>query len=1034
MDDRTRAARNGLFQELKPKCIELSQLVMRDDGSRSHSKALLESATGLLKLLERSCRRADGVFDEKLADYVFFPLSQILRKKQTDLLSEVTVKCLRILLEYGWSRIITLDLAKQLLILLTFIAGGVPGKEDPAPPEELVTEAYGALAALFRDLAAMPGGAASLVESGTIPALGHTVTVILEGVTSGPSKEAQIQALEAIDEVLHCIKDPNALASFLPGIVSALTKCLMPQTGSRRTRKTLVKAISTLSYVLVSVLSDVQTRSIRNHTDSEADATQTAVEQKPLTKAWLKASAGQIKLALSNVIRLRSHESAEVRKALNRLCITILDECHDTLAEAASMLVETCMILSGVDEEDNLSLRATTLVDLASIHPDLSELIKSNIYNWVTSLPRVMQANDEKVKLAALGQLSKAQELLVGRDSESSILDEALGNALRDSITVTLQSPHHYHVLEEAEFNLNSQSALTLTTNTALSLQFEPIIMAEQSQVKTRDKLVSLLSKLGTRQSQLGMASKMLEYARAASGPSLLSAYWLASQISRSAASNNEDLDKFFESSLTLSDEQEAMNAELFSFSQSLLTEIDDRTSDWRLQAVALEVIADAARRMKQEFRTDLIDTLYPVAQLLGSPNSRLREHAITCLNITSASCGYLNTSELIVDNVDYMVNAISLRLNTFDISTQAPQVLVMMIRLTGPSLLLYLDDVVDSIFAALDNFHGYHRLVDVLFSVLGEIVSVGSKSTLLRIENTPISHRKTRPQAPKISQTVALIATKQKELEDAKPQAHEPFPKKPWKSAKTLLDERDAALNPPDNGSDTSPEDDEVEPSQEVEKAPPTKTATMLINIARLSQHYLTSSSPVLRSKLLSLIRTSSLALYQDEDSFLPLINDVWPVLTPRLYDTEAYVQISACEAVATICECAGDFLGTRIRDEFGALITMVRKTRVAMENDKKSGAGRGVYAQSSKRWEAVVGLLVAIVGHVEIEDDMFDEVVDVLGILVWEREDVRTVLELVNGDAIWLAQWVAEKSVTLARPVMEGYEFVAIHTPTVA
>lgn len=924
-----------------------------------------------------------------------------------------------------------IDLAKQLLILLTFIAGGVPGQEDPAASEELVVEAYGALAALFRDLAATPGGSASLVESGTIPALGHAVTVILEGVTSGPSTEAQIQALDAIDAVWHCIKDPNALANFLPGTISALTKCLMPQTGSRRTRGTLVKALWTLNYILVSVLSDIQTRSIRIDAKSKEDTPETAFEQKPLTKSWLKASAGQIKLALSNVIRLRSHESAEVRKALNRLCITILDECHDTLAEAASMLVETCLTLSGVDEEDSLSLRTTTLVDLAAIHPDLNELIKSNIYNWLTSLPRVMQANDEKVKLAALGQLAKAQELLVGLNSQSSILDEALGNALRDSITVTLQSSKHTHALEEADFDLNSQSALTLTTSTALSLQFEPIIMAEQSQVKTRGELMSLLANLGTRKSQLTMASEMLEYARGASGPSMLSAYWLASQISRSAASSNKDLDEFFEPSLTLSDEQEAVNEELFSFSQSLLTETDDRTSDWRLQAIALEVVADAARRMKLEFRTELIDTVYPVVQLLGSSNSRLREHAITCLNIISASCGYTNASELIVDNVDYMVNAISLRLNTFDISTQAPQVLVMMIRLTGPSLLLYLDDVVDSIFAALDNFHGYHRLVDILFSVLGEIVAVGSKSIQLHIENTPtISHCKTRPPAPKISDILALITPKPNKLEDAKPQAHESFPNKPWKSAKTLLDERDAALNPPENDSNTSPEDDEPESSQEVEKVPPTKTATMLTNIARLSQHYLTSSSPILRSKLLSLIRTSSLALYQDEDSFLPLINDIWPVLTPRLYDSETYVQIFACEAVATICECAGDFLSTRIRDEFGALMTMARKARAAMVNDKKSGAGRGVYAQSSKGWDAVVKLFVAIVGCVRIEDDMFDEVVDVLGILVWEREDVKTALEVVNRDAVWLAKWVAGKSAALERPVMEGYEFVAIDT----
>jgi hypothetical protein len=1011
-------------EQLKPKCIELSQLALRDDGSIGHSKALLKSTTDLLSLLERSCRRSDGVFDEKLADYVFFPLSQILRRKQkyTDLLSEVSIKCLRILLEYGWKNSIALDLAKQLLILLTFVAGGVPGREATTRPEEVVIEAFGGLAALFKDLTVTPGGAAALIEPGTVPALGHTVTVVLDGVTNGPSAEAQIQALQTLDALWHCIKDPQALSNFLPGTVSGLTKCLMPATGSRRTRKTLVKALEILSYVLVSVLSDVRTRSIRNEPSSAIIASTTTADQKPPTNSWLKASAGQIKLALSNVIRLRSHESAEVRKALNRLCITLLDECHESLAGAASILVETCMTLTGIDDDEGgglFSKRSTTLIDLASIYPDLTELIKSTIFNWVTSLPRIMQANDDGVKLVALEQLSKAQDLLVGLNLQSSILEDALGNSLRDSITVTLEAPSQNKALQEADFDLNSQSALMLTTDNSLSTQFSPIVMARESQKNIRDQLTILLSSLGTRQSQLNMASEMLEYARGASGPSILSAYWLSSQILRSAAAKNQDVDEFLESSLTLSDEQEIMNQELFSFSQSLLVETDERTSDWRLQAIALEVVADAAQRMKEEFRTELIDTLYPVAQLLGSPNSRLREHAITCLNIISNSCGYTSASQLIVDNVDYMVNAISLRLNTFDISPQAPQVLVMMIRLTGPSLLPYLDDVVGSIFAALDNFHGYHRLVDVLFSVLSEIVSVGAQSSQLQVENTSsLSHKKKAHPIPTINDILALLSPKTNPKDK-----DEDFPHTPWKSAQTLLDEANPDSSLLDDDEETPPP---PAPPQELTSPPQSKTHKMLTSIALLSQHYLTSSSPLLRSKLLALIRISSLGLANHEDSFLPLINEIWPVLIARIYDSESYVQIAACEAVSEICKGGGDFLGTRIRDEWGAVITLARRAKSEMEREQK--ARRGVYAQSSQVWEGIVSLLVTIVGYVRIDEDMFDDVVDVLGELVWERAEIKEVLEVINADTVWLAMQVAGKNGRLERPVMEGFEFFAL------
>ena len=99
---------------------------------------------------------------------------------------------------------------------------------------------------------------------------------------------------------------------------------------------------------------------------------------------------------------------------------------------------------------------------------------------------------------------------------------------------------------------------------------------------------------------------------------------------------------------------------------------------DWRLQALALETIALQASQQKEAFRGELIDALYPVLHYMGASVEALRDHAVTCLNIIARDCGYRNSGELIVSNVDYLVNAVALRLNSFDISPQAPQVLLM--------------------------------------------------------------------------------------------------------------------------------------------------------------------------------------------------------------------------------------------------------------------------------------------------------------------------------------------------------------------
>ncbi|EHL01406.1 putative TEL2-interacting protein 1 [Glarea lozoyensis 74030] len=900
MDNGGRSARNELFQLLKPRCVELTQLALRDDGSPNSTKSLVTTTSQVLVILEKHCKRPDGAFDEKLAEYVFFPLSQMLKKKKkyTDHLAELIVKCIRVLLDSGWSRKIPLGLASQLLILLAFIVGGPPD-EKQLIPEEIVSEGYGALVALFDAMALTPGGSAALVESATVPALGHCMTVILEGITDGPSAQVQLQALAALDSAWRSIKDSQALATFLPGTISGLTKTLMPATTARRSRRTLINALEVLERVLSSTLSDIHTSGIRNTVKIPKSTAESEINQKVFTPAWLKATTAQIKLALSNVVRLRKNDGPGVRQALNRFCLRILDECHETLFESTSLLVETCMALDEDEIKDDFFAEKTTLTDLAIIHPDIGELVKTTSYNWVTSLPRLMQSNDEAAKSEAIERLQRASRLVKNLGIDSAVLEDALGSSLRDSITLTLESLPSSAGLQEAEFNPNSQAVTSLVKHENQEIQFRPIIMAEESQKKTRQSLVGLVTNLGSREAQLKLGGEMLEYVQNASGPSLVAAYWLSFQSLQAAANANKEMDEFFETALTLSDEQEAMDEELMAYSQLILANGSEEQYDWLMQAIALEVVADRAMRLKKKFRPELIDTLYPIVQLLGSPNDRLRDHAISCLFLLSDSCGYGSASELIVDNVDYMVNSISLRLNTFDISPQTPQVLVMMLHLTGPSLLLYLDDVVGSIFAALDNFHGYQNLVDTLFTVLDEIVKVGSTSNQLQITDTPDEPIMDKS-PPTISQLITLLSTSSIDEESL---PYEPTPHQPWKSAATLLDEAEARTNSP---SSSDNEEEGFPPAQELEPAKPTKIHTLLKNITSLSQHYLTSPSPHLRTKLLSLIATASPGLAGLQRTFLPLINEIWPVVVNLLHDDSAYVVVTAMSTIATLAEQA--------------------------------------------------------------------------------------------------------------------------------
>ncbi|KFY91202.1 hypothetical protein V500_04779 [Pseudogymnoascus sp. VKM F-4518 (FW-2643)] len=1002
---------------LKPCCIKLSQRALNADGSAASLKELLETTLELLGVLDEKCRRRDAVFDEKLADYVFFPLSHVLRacQKRPGRLAEAATKCLQILLKYGWTNNIGIELGQQLLILLTLFAGG--GATSDPMPEELKLEAFKALALLFDDLRRTPKGTTSIVEVSVIPALGQCLSTILDGVTEGPSPDIQIEALEALKALWMCIKDRDALSTFLPGTVSALTKCLMPTNKNPRSVKVLVGSLQVLQSVLTTSIGDIHVRRLPDDTDVTSGSKPTTT----LTKSWLTVTSAQVKLALTNISKLRSHKSEGVRRELERTCLILLDECNTSLKDAAALLVETSMIVAAPQDEDGKPSQVTGLKDLAIMFPSIGELINATVYNWETSLPRIIQSSDDAVKASAIHQLSQARTLLGAVDAESKVLDNSITESLRDSVINMLDSSTPEVAIEVVPVSNDRSATLPLTVQNTHIENYPPLILEHESQVETRNQLNKLIDNVGPREVQLKMTSKLLEQMFNASGNSLLASFWLSFQLIKSVVLKTEDFDDFLTSDVTSSDEQELAREELYNFAVSILSDSENSGNDWRLLAVGLEVVAYSSQHAGEGFRANLVDTLYSVVQLLGSDNSHLRSHAITSLNIIAKSCGYGQTSELIVDNVDYLVNAVSLKLNTFNISPQVPQVLVMMIRLTGPTLLPYLDDVVGSIFAALDNFHGYSKLVDSLFSVLGEIVREGAGSGQLQLTpGTVIDRQKRKPAPPDFSDVLEILRN-MKAKSSAQEIEHEDFPKGPWKTAKALLDEAEAIGD--------EEEEEESQGNQELTKAPPTKVYTMVESIARLSQHYLTSASPYLRLRLLDLISTATGALHNDENSFLPLVNDIWPVVVKRLYDPEPFVVIGAANAVGKIFEASGDFMSTRVQTEWPDLIKLVRQWVKKAEGERRGKHGRGTHALSWQVWEAMVGLVVAILKYVRINDGMFDEALGVLSGRL-DREDVREALETINAEAVWLVDLAQDRITRRDVPVMEGYRFASWET----
>ncbi|KAG6033951.1 hypothetical protein E4U41_006760 [Claviceps citrina] len=1048
----------------------MSQLAIREARSPNVPRELQHLTSQILDILNQQVQKNPLALDEKLAEYVFFPLYHVFRQvdQYPAPLAEGCVSCLQMLIQHGWKSRISAQMVQQIFSLLVFIIDGVPGSDRRKAdvPEELQLGAFRALLSLIKTASPSASAMSGLTEGESMLALGHGITVMLDGASAGPSAQIQAEALDVLELLYASLRDQAALAKFLPGTISSMARLL--SAPNRHKASVLAKSLTVVQTVLTKVLGDLRTRSILPRSDGkQALETDESEQGKVLTPAWLKATSAQVKLALSSMTKLRTHDSQNVRDALERLCISVLDECRSSLSNCTNLLVEAAIVL----EDGGDAMKTTTVATqtnlryLATIYPDLCDTVMTAVYSWMSSLPRIMQSGDEDVKKTAVHNLSKGIELMQSLGVESSTLGESLGDALRDSIVSLMQSSKKPQPMSHLQLLDGSQHSEELSSEQ----NFAPVLMAGESQRSLRQEVAGLLRCIGSSSLKASLATSMMDHARESASADQIASLWLCHELVKAVRASDADSAAFLDLSALAdsSDDVELVSEDLYSYSvQVLESHVESDAAAWQLEAIALEVVASSARSRGMLFRPHLIDVLFPVVTFLGSDNQLLQQHAIASLNSIAVSCEYASVSDLIVDNVDYMVNSVSLRLNSLDVSPASMQVLTMMIRLSGPGVLPYLNDVVESIFAALENYHGYTLFAENLFSVLKEIVDQASrndKRLLTSAEQTKHNHKKGPEPDPDLDDLLKEL--KRREARRLRDEAEEAsfaaamgqgHPTRPWKA-------------------ESSPEaEDEQPPSpppREPEKPPSSPTYQLILRIASLTQHYLTSPTPTLRRSLLELLATASPVLAGDEDSFLPLVNAIWPVVIERLRDPEPFISIEACHALSGLCEAAGDFLSSRFRTEWpdwlrdwcfkmkkqaekngrrhyapptnkGAFSEISTPIMIPIRSGDGAGltgkavveprdasptASLGQHASPVRMWSAVVKLLTNVVSHVRVDEAMFDDIVELLVDVLERNSEVRDALEVINADAVWLARYERGNRVDmLPTPVVEGMDFV--------
>ncbi len=952
--------------QLRPPCIELSSVALRFRGQQASIKSLLQALDTLHTVLVE-LGQLDAL-DEKLAEYAFFPLSNVFNESQrlSSRCLEVAVQSLHILVSGGWRQKLQPDMGKQLLILLSLLAGGSPARpKDILPSEELICACFECMDTLFDCL----GQAEQHIfnETGASTIVDQSVYLLLEAIVENASENVHLSAATALQTLLSQINSRIVLASLLPRTVSALTKASKATTQRRRSHKVQVAILGLLGHILQAVLADEVALDRRDLRSAESEISmhslESAEESTTLDEKWLKATASQVKLALANVVKLRNHNRLEVQHALFKMCLMICERCSKSLSDSLQLILETMVMLANHDEASPSDRERQAVKHLVLANTGFADLMKNSLDAWINALPRLMQGNDDRPKRQVLRQISAAVQIFLESGDASDLLDDSLATSLVESVSTAADSQRasSIHKISDAPF-----SAPMIHFHEYAELNsFETIILDQRSQSDSLVELRSLISSIKKSAASEPLTRSIMARIGHSSGTQQFSALWLSLNFLRQDESSfpMSDLVDFRDDSF---DTTPYLLSDLYSIALPLLLDSSmiSTTHDWRISALALESTILQANQLGKSYRPELIDTLYPILSFLGSSHPRLQSHAMTALNLLATACEYPSTSAMLVANVDYLINSIALKFNTFDISPQGPQVLLMLLRLCGARLIPYLDDLIGSIFAALDNFHGYPRLVELLFEVLGVLVDEAAKNPVLSIANNmeEPKHRKTAYRPSTIEDILQDIRAHKKRKgrrdaeilgQEAEDDTLQSAPHRPWTSK---LDGPEEPKQDPETTTSDSHDNNEIPSSHtEEEKEPPplSKPHTLLLSIARSTIPHLASPSPHVRLTLLQLLSRMTPILSRHENSFLPLVNDIWPAILPRLFSLEtrnswnnseteqpedpAYVTITAADTITAICIGAGDFMSGRIEDIFPRLERLYKRVWDEVEQERQ-------------------------------------------------------------------------------------------------
>ncbi|KAI8614883.1 armadillo-type protein [Chytriomyces sp. MP71] len=330
---------------------------------------------------------------------------------------------------------------------------------------------------------------------------------------------------------------------------------------------------------------------------------------------------------------------------------------------------------------------------------------------------------------------------------------------------------------------------------------------------------------------------------------------------------------------------------------------------------LVLEGLGIAAQGLGADrFSPYLMDILYPVLERVGDVNRVVSRTAMHTLQSFASTCG-VDVTQLLVDNVDYLINDLSLRMRYLQDNPDAPRMMRALLGVCGTAVLPFLDDAFEDILMAIDFHQGDMRLLSEVFGAVDSLVDVLRQSGDEGESAVPrdVSHAVAADTvSPEIREFEAWFRESQERSEklDAVLEESMRSPGKPFEFSHSVETRTDEQIMEEENSKDAARESD----------AKPKLTPAQLMaqKVLTKAQHFIARNSgkeedAFMQSLLLRLCAKSALILEKSPRTLNPIVHVLWPSVVNLLSSQHHFVIRDALVLVAAFARVSRDFIVKR-------------------------------------------------------------------------------------------------------------------------